>query len=294
MATTEQQPSSTPQTPSISVAIGSWTDKEYTPLIFPKGVQSDERLKVYATKFDHVEVNSSYHAYPRRAWVESWVNQTPPGFLFDFKLHRNFSQSPAKAAADPDNLSQLREITRPLVEAGKLGAYFLILPPSFGPERRRLEELDRLVDELKPHTLAVELRHSGWIEDTQRERTLDYFRAHQITWIAVDMPRIPGSTIMPPVDEVTNPRLAYLRLHGRNENWLNAKSAEEKHTYLYPPEELESIATRVRALAKHAAVVHVVANNHAEDFAPKTALALQDLLGLRKSGSVLVQDEMKL
>ena len=266
----------------ISVGIGSWTDKEYTPLLFPKGVQSDERLKVYATWFDHVEVNSSYHAMPRLAWVENWVKQTPDGFLFDFKLHRSFSEDPENSARGGTLVSQLLTITQPLLDAGKLGTFFVIMPPRFGPKGRRLEELDALVEKLQPHPLAVELRHRGWIDGEQRERTLAYFRARKLVWIAVDMPRIEGSTIMPPVDEVTNPRLAYLRLHGRNKDWPKLKSAEERHTYEYPADELNEIATRIQALAGKADAVHVVANNHVQDFAPKTALALQQLLGLER------------
>ena len=86
---------------------------------------------------------------------------------------------------------------------------------------------------------------------------------------------------MPPVDEVTNPRLAYLRLHGRNREWAKAKTAEERHTYDYPAAELGEIAARARSLATKAERVHVVANNHAQDFAPRTALALQEMLGVQ-------------
>ena len=89
---------------------------------------------------------------------------------------------------------------------------------------------------------------------------------------------------MPPIDEVTNSRLAYLRLHGRRQDWQTLKSNDEKHSYTYPAEELQEIAGRVTAMAKKAEAVRVVANNHAQDFAPKTALALQRLLGIARRG----------
>jgi uncharacterized protein YecE (DUF72 family) len=266
----------------ISVAIGSWTDKEYKGLLYPKGLPDNERLTTYATWFDHVELNSSYHRLPSRAFVENWVKQTPADFIFDFKLPKEFSQSPEQAGRGETLVAQLIGSSRPLIEAGKLGTYFLVLPPSFGPKRNRLEELEPLVAKLHPHLLAVELRHSGWVEGDQRERTLDFFRAQRLVWIAVDMPRIADSTIMPPLDEVTNPKLAYLRLHGRRPDWFTLKDQEEKHTYEYPESELKEIAARVRALAEKAEKVHVVANNHAQDFAPKTALALQRLLGIER------------
>ena len=262
------------------MGIGSWTDPEYTGVIFPKGVKSAERLKIYATHFTHVEVNSSYHRLPRREWVKAWAAQTPPDFRFDFKLHRAFSQSPAKAAKQERLMRLVLATAQPLIEAGKLGVFFLVLPPSFGPEKRRLEELDGLVARLRPHHLAVELRHNGWVVGAERARTLEYFRSRNLVWIAVDMPRIKNSTIMPPLDEVTNPRLAYLRLHGRRKDWLKRKTAEEKHAYVYAARELKEIAARVKALAKKADEVHVVANNHAGDFAPRTALALKELVGV--------------
>ncbi|MEO5959580.1 MAG: DUF72 domain-containing protein [Opitutaceae bacterium] len=273
-----------PRLPRISVGIGSWTDKEYKGLLYPKGLPDNERLKTYATWFDHVEVNSSYHRIPSLAFVENWAKQTPDDFVFDFKLQKEISADPEATAREGTPVSQLLRAARPLIATNKLGAFFLVLPPSFGPAKRRLEELDPLVEKLRPHLLAVELRHSGWLDGAQRERTLDFYRSRQLVWIAVDMPRIEGSTIMPPTDEVTNPRLAYLRLHGRRSDWLELKDQEERHTYEYSDAELEEIAARVRALAQKAEAVHVVANNHAQDFAPKTAFALQRLLGLQRSG----------
>lgn len=266
----------------ISVGIGSWTDKEYKGLLYPKGLPDNQRLATYATWFDHIEVNASYHRIPPLAFVKNWVKQTPANFIFDFKLSREISGNPEARARDGRQVTQLLRSARPLIDAGKLGTFFLVLPPSFGPEKHQLEELDLLVDKLQPHMLAVELRHSGWVAGGQCEQTLDYFRARKLVWIATDMPRIKGSTLMPPVDEVTNPQLAYLRLHGRRKDWLTLKDAKSKHSYEYSKKELNEIVGRVKTLAKQAQTVHVVANNHAQDFAPKTALALQRLLGIER------------
>src|SRR3954463_12334275 len=223
--------------PHISVGIGSWTDKEYKGLLYPKGLPDNERLKTYASWFDHVELNSSYHRLPNHAFVVNWVQQTPAEFRFDFKLPKEFSQSPEASGRNEALVGQLLGTARPLIEAGKLRTFFLVLPPSFAPEKNRLEELEPLIDKLRPHTFAVELRHSGWIDGEQRGRTLEFFRQQRLVWIAVDMPRITGSTIMPPIDEVTNPKLAYLRLHGRRPDWLKLKDQEEKHTYEYSADE---------------------------------------------------------
>jgi len=117
------------------------------------------------------------------------------------------------------------------------------------------------------------------VTDKLRDSTFRFFRERKLTWVAVDMPRIKGSDIMPPVDEVTNSRLAYIRLHGRNSRWLKVKSAAERHTYTYDENELKELVQRIRRLAGKAKEVRVVANNHALDYAPRTAMALKELLG---------------
>lgn len=270
----------------IKIGIGSWSDPEYVGILFPKGVKAADRLKVYAEWFDHAEINASYYRTPTRPQVEGWVAETPADFTFDVKLHRAFSETPEASARGGVLVPKLMEGVQPLIEAKKLGTFFLILPPSFTPKNSKLEELDPLVEKLQPHLLAVELRHNGWVDAEQRERTLEFFRARKLVWIAVDMPQVKGSVIMPPLDEVTNPRLAYLRLHGRNMEWWKLKTAEERHTHDYSEAELNDVAGRVRSLAEKAEEVHVIANNHAQDFAPKTALALQRILGLVRKQAV--------
>jgi uncharacterized protein YecE (DUF72 family) len=230
--------------------------------------------------FDHLELNAGYYSVPKSNAVQKWLDDTPPAFFYDVRLHRVISQSPEKSAREGRLLSYFLESMRPLIDARKLGTFLLVLSPNFAPVRHRLEELDALIERLRPHPLAIELRHRAWVTGKKREATLGWFRERGVTWVAVDMPRVSGSDLMPPVDEVTNPRLAYLRLHGRNPRWLEGKTAAEKHAYAYQDVELRDIARRVRRLADHAENVRVVANNHARDFAPRAALALKELLGL--------------
>ena len=265
---------------SIHVALGSWADPEYAGLTYPRGFAADMRLSAYAMWFDLAEVNATYYALPKAAAVAKWLAATPATFKFNIRLHRVISQSPEKSAKEGRLLKIMLENLAPLLQARRLGTFLLVLPPIFAPARHRLEELDGVVQGLGLHRLAIELRHSDWVAGKAREATLDYFRSRRVTWVAVDMPRIKASELMPPIDEVTDSRLAYLRLHGRNSKWAAGLSAAEKHAYAYTEKELEEIVKRVRVLADKAEEVHVLANNHAGDFAPKTAMALKEMMGL--------------
>jgi uncharacterized protein YecE (DUF72 family) len=262
---------------AIHIGLGSWADSEYVGVLYPKGLPAKDRLRGYAEHFDRVEVNSTYYATPAQKVVTNWVALTPAQFTFDVKLHKEFSQNPKKAAAG-DLPARFLDAMQPLVEAKKLGAFLLTLAPFFGPKRNALEDLDGVVEKLRPWPLAVELRNRGWVDGDALAVTLDYFRSRKLVWVALDLPRLDAPQLLPPIDEVTNPALAYLRLHGRNPHYLEAESAVGRHDYDYLPAELAEIARRVRALAKQARDVHVSFNNHAHDFAPKAALAFKKLV----------------
>lgn len=263
---------------AIHVGIGSWGDDAYVGVLYPPGLPKAQRLHEYAKSLGHVEVNATYYATPQPSVVTAWVKQTPPGFTFTYKLHRAFSQSPVKAAQNAALVKKTKSAVKPLARAGRLAALLLVMPPRFGPERHTIEELAGVARAFAPWPVAVELRDRAWVTGKQKAATLAFFRESGLVWVAVDMPKIAGSALMPPIDEVTHPNLAYLRLHGRNPKYLEAESAAEGHHYAYPTRELTQLAHRVRKLATKAKEVFVIANNHAEAFAPKTALALQQKL----------------
>jgi uncharacterized protein YecE (DUF72 family) len=268
---------------AIHIGCGSWADDAYVGLLYPKGLPAKQRLRTYAMWFDRIELNASYHRTPSADQMADWASQTPAGFIFDFKLHQSFSQSPGRAAAS-DEMEKLHAAVQPLFEDKKLGVFLLTLPPSFGPERHRLDELDALIAKIPPRPLAVELRHRDWVTGDTLASTLDYFRRNKLVWVAVDLPRLDSSSLLPPIDEVTNEIVAYMRLHGRNPEYLKAKSAAEKHHHDYTEPELKQIVTSIHTLAAGAKDVHVSVNNHAGKFAPKAALALRGLLGQPVTG----------
>ena len=123
---------------------------------------------------------------------------------------------------------------KPLEQAGKFGAFLLQLTPSFSPSRHELDELGGLVEALDGRPLAIEFRHRGWVEDGRIEHTLEWLSEHGAAFVAVDAPKEVHVPIMPDVDAVTTPELAYIRLHGRNaEGYLKGKSVAERFGWDY-------------------------------------------------------------
>jgi uncharacterized protein YecE (DUF72 family) len=98
--------------------------------------------------------------------------------------------------------------------------------------------------------------------------------------VCVDAPRAEHVPIMPPIDAVTTERLAYMRMHGRDEHgYMHGKSVAERFAWDYSDEELEEIAGRVRGLADQAHEVHALFNNNRGADAPSAASRFRELIG---------------
>jgi uncharacterized protein YecE (DUF72 family) len=167
----------------------------------------------------------------------------------------------------------------PFERASKLGVLLLQLPPSFGPRRHQLHELEHLLGLLDGHNIAIELRNRDWVEGMQLELTLDFFRKHDLIFVAVDNPDVQHFRVMPNVDLTTHPRIGYLRAHGRNaRGYLNGRTVAERFDYDYADQEIEEIAERAINLSHSLDEMHIVFNNNRGAYAPNAAMKMKHIL----------------
>jgi len=278
----------------ILVGTSSWADPGFVEDWYPKGMPARDRLAWYAERFEYVEVNSSFYAVPSPTVVARWCDETPDDFLFDVKLHRLLSRHSTELKLLPRGLRSMArthkdrvELTprlerslvkiflegvQPLEEAGKMGALLLQLSPSFRPREYSLDELDHLIELLKGHQLAIELRHREWQTGEQKEVTVAFFKKRHVTLVTVDAPRREHFMVMPSEDVVTDRKLAYLRAHGRNAHgYVAGRTVAERFDYDYSNRELEEIAERAEQLAETVRETHVVFNNNKSSYAPRAA-----------------------
>ena len=306
-------------TSSIRVGTASWSEPEFVKAEwYPKGLAAGQRLAYYAQFFDYVELNSSFYAIPAATMCDKWVKETPEGFLFDVKCHRLLSRHATKADALPTDLRDDVELTdrenviltpdlerevagrflealAPLEKAGQLGALLLQMTPGFAPRSTDLTALEPLLRQLQgrgknPRRVVLELRHHDWLSDRHRDNTTAFLCEQGVTLASIDGPPADAKhfTIMPALDVVTDPRLACLRLHGRDPKaYLTGKTVAERFHYDYSDDEVGEIADRAHRLAADADEVHVVFNNNSRDFAPRAAERLRHRLGQASRRRVL-------
>lgn len=278
----------------ISVGTASWSDPEFVRDWYPPKMPAHERLRFYADRFEMVEINSTFYAIPSERQVAQWAVATPVDFVFNVKLHKILSRHSCTARMLPPDLRGARgdldrkvaltpelerevalrfiAATRPFSDAGKLGAFLLQLSPSFSLRENALAELESLLGLFSSGSVAVELRNRVWLAGTQLAATRDFFSQRAVTLVSVDAPPSEHFTVMPSLDEITNPPLSYLRLHGRNEKaYLTGRTVAERFDYDYSDAELGEVATRVEKLARETENIHVVFNNNRSDYAPRAA-----------------------
>ena len=291
----------------ILVGTASWSDPGFVRHWYPKKLRAYERLGWYAQHFEMVEVNSTFYSVPDSRMVERWCAATPDGFIFDVKLHQLFSFHATAAKLLPPDLQQRAEtdakgkvkLTLVLQEAmirvflrsvsilrgaGKLGVLLLQLSPAFSPHKHKLEELEHLIEMLGDYPLAIEFRNRNWVIGEQLKSTIDFLKQHDAVFVNVDGPTAEHFTIMPSdLDEITNPSLAYLRLHGRNaRGYVTGKTVAARFNYDYTDNEIAEVAERSKKLARATRQLHVIFNNNNLDYAPRAAerlrVALDQLL----------------
>ena len=303
---------------TVLVGTASWTDPTILEpgVFYPADVRTpEERLRYYAGRFPIVEVDATYYALPTRDLAELWRVRTPADFTFNVKAHALMTGQPTEVKRLPKLLrealpSELATKTRiyakdlpadlydavwavfldalePLRASGKLGAVLMQYPRWFTPTR---PNLDALLDGQRrlaegpggPLAGAVELRNHLWFDGKpdRAERMLGFFAEHRIPFVMVDGPQGLTSSV-PPIEAVTSPELAMLRLHGRREKTWEAGNVPtvERYRYLYDDQQLESWATKVGDAARQTKRVHVLFNNCHGNYGTTNAAEFGAMLG---------------
>lgn len=243
-----------------------------------------ERLGYYATRFDTVEVNTTFYRLPFEGMIKGWNARLPETFHLVLKGPRSVTH--LKRLTDCDEaLARFLPRVAPL---RTLRVILWQLPPSL---RREIPRLDAFLATLpaslpaatpgalpgagtarapatrppamRPLRHAVEFRHASWWD----AETTAVLARHRAAFVAVSHPDLPPD-VVPTAD------LLYLRLHG---------VGKRLYDHDYSAAELRDWAARVRP---HLAgrVLYAFFNNDWHANAPRNAEAFREILGREVAG----------
>lgn len=234
---------------AVHVGCSGWNYAHWRERVYPRGLPARRWLEHYATRFETVEVNTTFYRLPKRDSVAAWVEETPPGFLFAVKASRYLTHM--KRLTDMERgVARFYERIAPLAESPKLGPVLWQLPENF---HRDDDRLAGALERLPPGRHCFEFRHESWFDG----KVYALLREHGVALVVGDHPERPFQT-----HELTAD-WTYVRFHygsrGRNGN--------------YSKGELQTWIRRI-AQWRRRAEVFVYFNNDWEGYAVRNALRL--------------------
>ena len=92
----------------IRVGTSSFTAAGWETSFYPAGMKPADYLTYYATKFDTVEVDSTYYRTPAVSTVQRWRTKTPDGFIFALKVPAGGAAVPPRSEFHSSHLALTR------------------------------------------------------------------------------------------------------------------------------------------------------------------------------------------
>lgn len=188
------------RTSRVRVGCASWA---LPAAVKPRFGPGDSVLAMYATRFDAVEINSSFYRPHRRSTYERWGDTVPNDFRFSAKLPRSITHDAGlRGVAEP--LSAFIEEVSGLGD--KLGVLLVQLPPSLAFEAAVAARFFAMLERRTAASVVCEPRHRTWFEPAASE----LLQRHGVARAGVDPPQPRAEAATP--SEVGDVR--YWRWHG--------------------------------------------------------------------------------
>lgn len=257
------------------IGTAGWSYEDWEGVVYPAThPRGFHPLVCLAGMFNLVEINSTFYRPASVKFAMAWVSRVSafPDFLFTAKVHRSFTHE--RPGIDPKAVSDFTQGLVPLRSAGRLAALLLQFPWSFARTPENADYLLRLFDGFEGWPLALEVRHASW-------ETPDFYRTlseRRVALCNIDQPIFANS--IKPGAVVTNPDMAYVRLHGRNaKDWFREGAGrDDRYNYLYAQDELQDWVERIKSLGGKSARVFIVTNNHYRGQAVANALQIRNMI----------------
>ena len=86
----------------LRIGTSAFTAAGWESAFYPAGMKPADYLTYYATKFDTVEVDSTFYRTPSVATVNGWERKTPPGFSLAAKVPQKITHEKVLQDCDED------------------------------------------------------------------------------------------------------------------------------------------------------------------------------------------------
>jgi len=258
----------------IRIGTSAFTANGWPGTFYPDGLPEREYLTYYATKFDTVEVDSTFYRTPSKATVQGWANKTPEGFIFAGKVPQVVTHE--KVLVDCD--AEFKEFVQTMDLLGdKLGPLLL----QFGYiNKKAFVGVNDFLARLKPflkkfpkdHKFALEIRNKNWLVP----QFVEALRERGVALALIDQSWMPRpAQWFEKLDPITAD-FSYVRWLG-DRKWIEAQTKVWNKIIVDRSAELAEWVEVLKTVHKRKIQIFAYANNHYAGFGPATVEMLQEL-----------------
>ncbi len=251
----------------LYIGTSTFTAAGWEVSFYPAGMKPTDYLTYYSTKFDSVEVDSTYYGTPTAATVSSWARKTPEHFIFAVKVPQQITHEKVLVAAD----AAFKEFVGVMDRLGdKLGPMLLQFPyfnrSMFTNGAQFLARLKPFLAKLpRDYKFSVEIRNKNWLT----AEFADILREHGVALALQDLSWMPEPWEYE-FDPITAP-FTYVR-------WLGDRKGIETVTKIWDKTvvdrkpQLMSWVDYLQPIKKRGVTIFAYANNHYAGHGPATVV----------------------
>lgn len=256
----------------LFLGTSSWTADGWVGSFYPPGCKPPEFLQYYCTRFNTVEIDSTYYRIPSAKTVEQWRDRTHAQFVFAAKVPQIITHQKVLVDAEGD----LKEFLNVMDLLGEKLGPILFQFPYFN--KQKFHNLDAFIERLEPwlaklpkgYQWAVEVRNKTWMS----EKLYGALRSHQVALALVDHAWMPRPYELCESGNPITADFTYVR-------WLGDRKGIEEQTKVWNKTiidrtvELDEWARMLRRIIQEGIRIYGYFNNHYAGHAPDTVRLFQ-------------------
>ncbi|HTR27607.1 MAG TPA: DUF72 domain-containing protein [Terriglobales bacterium] len=252
-------------TPEIHLGTSSFTADGWNGAFYPKGMKSADYLRYYSSRFDTVEVDSTFYRCPTIEAVRNWALKTPPGFIFSLKVPQTITHQKILVECD-EEFEEFVSTAQVLGE--KLGPMVFQFPyfnkDTFSSPVQFLDRLKAFFKKLprRDYKVGVEIRNKWWLT----KRLTDLLKENNVALVLQDHSLMPSAEhVFSKVDPITAD-FVYIRLLG-DRKAIEAKTTVWNQIVEDRTASMTSWVDVCQMVQRRGMPQYVYFNNHYEGFA---------------------------
>jgi len=245
--------------PLINIGTAGWEYKDWNGTFYPKFLERENHLKLYAEIFEIVEVNSTFYRLPNIETVKNWNEKVPENFRFIIKMWQEITHNITEEGLD-NKISTFFSRMEPLSE--KIYGYLIQFPPWFKYSNNNIDILNELIRIMpRKNIYFFEFRDNSWFKKKIIDEIINRENISLVT------------TYLQEIRPYYYPNQSYyyIRLIGdRSINKFNIVERTQKKT-------IQDMNSTIQKIIDTSDVkeIFIIVNNHFTGFAPKTANELK-------------------